>query len=357
MRPIVLPPSAFVANRPTAAFIWGVLTDASETGLRLLHDIPIDESVAAGGAGPWEVHHEQVSSSRRLRPKVACNQEARARGEACMAVKLDGPLVLAGAGNMGGAMLAGWLAQGLPVSDIIVQDPSPNPRVAEVLAKHGIRSVATLGSLEKPPSVLLMAVKPQVMEEVFPPLARVVGPSTVVLSIAAGRTIASFEKHLPGSSAVVRAMPNTPASVARGITGCAANAHVTPAQKAVCTNLLNAIGEVVWVDREELIDAVTAVSGSGPAYAFLLAETMAAAGVKAGLPAELSAKLARWTVAGAGELLHRSDQEAGVLRQNVTSPGGTTAAALSVLMAADGMQPLMDKAIAAAAKRSKELAS
>ena len=274
-----------------------------------------------------------------------------------MALKLDGPLLLAGAGNMGGAMLAGWLQQGLSPADILIQDPAPPPRMAELLAKHKIAVAPVIDKPPRPPAVLLMAVKPQVMEAVFPPLARLVGPDTVVLSIAAGRTIASFEKHLPKGTAVVRAMPNTPAAVGRGITGCAANGHVTAAQKVLCTDLLQAIGEVVWVDREALIDAVTAVSGSGPAYAFLLAETMAAAGVKAGLPAELSAKLARWTVAGAGELLHHSELDAGTLRKNVTSPGGTTAAALGVLMADDGLQPLMDKAVAAAAQRSRELAS
>ena len=273
-----------------------------------------------------------------------------------MALTLDRPLLLAGAGNMGGAMLAGWLERGLRAEDILIQDPAPPPAIASLLTKHGIAAQAVVARLATPPSVLLMAVKPQVMEQIFPPLAKQVGPGTVVLSIAAGRTIASFEKHLPAGTAVVRAMPNTPASVGRGITGCAANAHVTPAQRALCQELLSAIGEVVWVEREALIDAVTAVSGSGPAYVFLLAEAMAAAGVEAGLPAELAQQLARATVAGAGELLRRSDQTAATLRQNVTSPGGTTAAALAVLMAPDGMQPLFDRAIAAAARRSQELA-
>jgi pyrroline-5-carboxylate reductase len=154
----------------------------------------------------------------------------------------------------------------------------------------------------------------------------------------------------------VRSIPNTPASVGRGITVAAANAHVTARQKTLCDGLLAAIGEVAWVDDEALIDPVTAVSGSGPAYVFYLTECLAEAGVKAGLAPELAAKLARWTVAGAGELLHRSDQPAGVLRQNVTSPNGTTFAALQVLMGEKGIQPIMTEAVLAATKRSRELA-
>jgi pyrroline-5-carboxylate reductase len=240
-----------------------------------------------------------------------------------MALKLDGDLVLAGAGNMGGAMLAGWLEGGLDPKRIVVQDPSPPPRIAELLARHGVKTVTTLSPSQTPP---------------------------------AGKTIAGFERHLPKGSAVVRSIPNTPASVGRGITVAAANAHVTQRQKALCNGLLAAIGEVAWVDDEALIDPVTAVSGSGPAYVFYLAECLAEAGVKAGLAPDLAAKLARWTVAGAGELLHRSDQPAGVLRQNVTSPNGTTFAALQVLMGEKGLQPIMTEAVIAATKRSKELA-
>lgn len=273
-----------------------------------------------------------------------------------MALKLDGDLILAGAGNMGGAMLTGWLERGLPADQILVQDPSPPPRIAEMLSKNGIASHATVPTRPKPPAVLLMAVKPQIMEQVFPPLAKLAGPETVVLSIAAGKTIASFEKHLPKGSAVVRSIPNTPAAVGRGITVASPNAHVTAKQKAACDALLAAIGEVAWVDDEALIDPVTAVSGSGPAYVFYLTECLAEAGVKAGLAPDLAAKLARATVAGSGELLFRSDQPAGVLRQNVTSPNGTTYAALQVLMGDKGIQPIMTEAILAATKRSRELA-
>jgi pyrroline-5-carboxylate reductase len=273
-----------------------------------------------------------------------------------MPLALPGTLLLVGAGNMGGALLKGWLEQGLPARQIIVQDPSPPPAMAELMAKHGLRAEAA-PKLASAPAVILAAVKPQLMDQVFPVVARLAGPDTVVLSVAAGKTIASFERLLPERAAVVRSIPNTPASVGRGITVCVANAHVTPAQRAMCDTLLSAVGAVGWVEDEALIDAATAVSGSGPAYVFLLAECLVKAGMEAGLPADLAAQLARWTVAGAGELLHRSDLEAATLRQNVTSPNGTTYAALQVLMAEGGLQPLMTKAIAAATQRSRELAS
>jgi pyrroline-5-carboxylate reductase len=254
-------------------------------------------------------------------------------------------------------MLRGWLARGLDPRQIIVQDPGPPPAVMETLAAHGIVPRAEIGTLAAPPAVILVAVKPQSMDEVFPRLARHAGPETVVLSIAAGKTIAGFERHLPDGTAVVRAMPNTPAAVARGITVCCPNARVTAAHRATSTALLQAIGAVEWIADEAQMDAVTAVSGSGPAYVFHLVECMARAGVAAGLAPDLAQKLARWTVAGGGELLHRSDLGADVLRKNVTSPGGTTAAALEVLMAErDGMGPLFERAIAAATRRSKELA-
>jgi pyrroline-5-carboxylate reductase len=176
------------------------------------------------------------------------------------------------------------------------------------------------------------------------------------VSIAAGKTIASFERFLAPGIAVVRAMPNTPAQVGRGVTACVANAATTAAQKAMATELLSAVGEVVWLDREEDMDAVTAVSGSGPAYVFLVAECLAQAGRAAGLSPDLAASLARATVAGAGELLHRSELDAATLRTNVTSPGGTTAAALDVLMAKPGLQDLMTEAVAAAVRRGRELA-
>jgi pyrroline-5-carboxylate reductase len=257
---------------------------------------------------------------------------------------------------MGYALLAGWLERGLDPARIVVQDPAPPPRVREQLTRHGIDVRAEVRSLPQAPAVLLVAVKPQVIDQVFPPLAQLARKRTVVLSVAAGRRIDGFEAHLPPGIGVVRAMPNTPASVGRGITVAVPNPHVTPAQHETCDALLRAVGEVAWVADEGLMDAVTAVSGSGPAYVFHLAECLAEAGVKAGLPAELAQKLACWTVAGAGELLHRSDLGPTLLRQNVTSPNGTTFAALQVLMGEDGLARLMREAVAAAAQRSRELA-
>jgi len=206
-------------------------------------------------------------------------------------------------------------------------------------------------------SVIILAVKPQAMDAVAPAYVRFTGPNTVFLSIAAGKTIGYFQSRLGTKAAIVRAMPNTPAAVGRGITVAVANKRAGKAQRKRCDRLLAAVGEVAWIGDEALMDAVTAVSGSGPAYVFLLAECLAEAGRAAGLPVALSRRLARVTVAGAGELLHRSDDAPEILRKNVTSPGGTTAAALELLMAADGLQPLLTRAIAAAAKRSKELAS
>ena len=269
---------------------------------------------------------------------------------------LDGPLVLAGAGNMGYALLSGWLERGLDPARIVVQDPAPAPHIRQRLDGHGVEVHAEVRSLPEAPAVILVAVKPQVMDQVLPALARLARPKTVVLSVAAGCRIGGFEAHLPKGSAVVRAMPNTPAAIGRGITAAIGNAHVTGKQRAACDALLRAVGEVAWVDDEGLMDAVTAVSGSGPAYVFYLAECLAQAGAKAGLPADLAEKLAVWTVAGAGELLRKSDQSAEALRRNVTSPNGTTFAALQVLMGEKGLPDLMDRAVKAAADRSRELA-
>jgi pyrroline-5-carboxylate reductase len=238
---------------------------------------------------------------------------------------------------------------------VIVQDPDPAKAVADLLADNGIDVLPFIDELTQPPGVILLAVKPQLMDEVLPPLAKLAGPHTLLLSIAAGRRIASFEKHLPGG-AVVRAMPNTPAAIGRGITAAVANRYVTPVQRAFADDLLSAVGKVVWVDDESLLDAITAVSGSGPAYVFLLAECLAEAGRAAGLDAGLAEELARATVSGSAALLEASDLSAAELRKNVTSPGGTTAAALEILGGEDGMQKLMTAAVAAATKRGRDLA-
>ncbi|MDH3918314.1 MAG: pyrroline-5-carboxylate reductase, partial [Rhodospirillales bacterium] len=204
---------------------------------------------------------------------------------------------------------------------------------------------------------VLLAVKPQQMDAVLPEIRRFAGAKTVFLSIAAGKPIVYFEAGLGPSAAVVRAMPNTPAAVGRGMSVLSANDKAGATQRRVCEQLLSAVGEVAWVEDEGLLDAVTAVSGGGPAYVFLLIEALAEAGVEAGLPEDLAMRLARVTVAGAGELVHLAAEPAGKLRENVTSPGGTTLEALKILMAPDGLQPLMTRAIAAATRRSRELAT
>ncbi|RUL98292.1 pyrroline-5-carboxylate reductase [Rhizobium chutanense] len=264
------------------------------------------------------------------------------------------PVVLIGAGNMGGAMLTGWLKSGVPGSAVIVVDPGPSPAMLATISEAGAKHLTALPADLKA-SVLFLAVKPQVMETVLPDVKSAVGAETVVVSVAAGKTLGFLERHL-GKAAMVRAMPNTPAMVGRGVTGAFANSGVSTQQRERVHALLSVSGPVEWVPAEADIDAVTALSGSGPAYVFYLVECMAEAGRKLGLQADLAMRLARETVAGAGELLHQSPDDASRLRQNVTSPGGTTAAALAVLMAEDGMQPLFDAALAAARKRAEELA-
>ena len=263
---------------------------------------------------------------------------------------ITGTIVLAGAGKMGGAMLTGWLAGGLDAERVVVVEPYPSDEIKALVPKGVSLNPQSSVAAE----TLVVAVKPQTFREAGPMLKPFVGASTLVVSIMAGTTIAALEDVCGGM--VVRAMPNTPAAIGRGITVAVPAKSVSAAQCATADALLRATGSVEWVDDEALMDAVTAVSGSGPAYVFLLAEELARAGVEAGLPAELATRLARETVAGSGELLHRSELAAATLRQNVTSPGGTTAAALEVLMAKDGLQPLMIRAIAAATKRSKDLA-
>jgi pyrroline-5-carboxylate reductase len=267
---------------------------------------------------------------------------------------LSGTLVLVGAGKMGSAMLEGWLGLGLDPGQVAVIEPQPAPEIA-ALGARGLRLNPAHGSLTDAAAIII-AVKPQVAPGAVPPLAALAGRATVVLSIMAGRTLRFLEQVLPAGTAIVRAMPNTPAAIGRGITVAVPNPAVSASQRALVHALLAATGAVEWVTDETLIDAVTAVSGSGPAYVFLLAEALARAGAAEGLPPDLAAKLARATVAGSGELLHRSPLDPATLRQNVTSPGGTTAAALDVLMAPDGLDPLMARAVAAAAKRSRDLA-
>jgi len=268
-------------------------------------------------------------------------------------LKSIGPLVLIGAGKMGSAMLEGWLARGLDAKKISVIEPQP-VKAIKALTRRGVK--LNPKGRAAPASVVVIAVKPQSATEALPRAAAYVGKVTLTLSIMAGRTIGFLANALPARSAIVRAMPNTPAAIGRGITVAVANGEVSARQRKQANDLLAAIGAVEWVSDERLMDAVTAVSGSGPAYVFLLAEAMTQAGIASGLPAELAARLARETVAGSGELLRRSSLDAATLRQNVTSPGGTTAAALEILMGPGGFDTLLTQAIAAATRRGRELA-
>ena len=274
-----------------------------------------------------------------------------------MTLSQSRPLVLVGAGKMGGALLSGWLAEGLDPACVFVQDPAPLTGIADWLPPGHVAQDVT-ASLVGAPGVIVLAVKPQVMHEVLPLLGPIVTEDTLVLSIAAGCTLQGLAAGLPERTAIVRSMPNTPAAIGRGITVACANAHVTDEQRQIADDLLAAVGSVAWVADESLLDPVTAISGSGPAYVFLLVECLAAAGREQGLPDELAERLAVETVAGAGELLRRSEEEgAAELRINVTSPGGTTAAALEILMGEGGLDALLRVAVDAATRRSRDLAS
>ena len=269
------------------------------------------------------------------------------------AATLPRTLVLVGAGKMGSAMLEGWLRVGLDPAGTTVVDPRISEETAGFCRSQGI----ALNPAEpmRAPDVLVLATKPQSLDDAAQAVDRILGPGTLVVSILAGKTVADLRARLPQARAVVRAMPNLPASVRKGATGAAASPEVTPAQKAAAHALLAAIGHVEWLDTEDLVDAVTAVSGSGPAYVFHLVECLAEAGAAAGLPADLAMRLSRAMGSGAGELLARSELPAATLRENVTSPGGTTAAALAVLMREPSLKSLMDEAVAAAKRRAEEL--
>jgi pyrroline-5-carboxylate reductase len=266
-----------------------------------------------------------------------------------------GTILLVGCGQMGSAMLRGWLKSGA-ASRFVVVEPAGVPealRASPGVAAH--RAASELPD-DVAPNAVVFAVKPQGINDVVPAYRRFVRPETVFMSIAAGTTIGNLARHL-ADAAIVRVMPNTPAAIGRAISVACANSRVAPVQRELCEALLAAIGKSAWVEDEGLLDAVTAVSGSGPAYVFLLIEALAAAGAKAGLPPALAARLALATVAGSGELARVSNETPARLRENVTSPGGTTRAALDVLMAEDGLAPLMERAVAAATRRSRQLAS
>ncbi len=258
-------------------------------------------------------------------------------------------LVLLGCGKMGSAMLAGWLKGGLPPSSVFVIDPAPSDWVRAT-------GVHVNAALPADPAIALVAVKPQMMGAALPTMAALGGGATLFLSVAAGTPIAQFESVLGAGTPIIRAMPNTPAAIGRGITALIGNACATPAHLDLAEALLGAVGQTVRLDREDQMDAVTGVSGSGPAYVFHLIETLAAAGAAQGLPEDLAMQLAKATVAGAGALAEAADETPAQLRVNVTSPNGTTQAALEVLMDPDtGFPALLRKAVAAATDRSKEL--
>jgi len=264
------------------------------------------------------------------------------------------PLLLIGCGKMGGAMLAGWLELGLPAETVVVE-----PSAAAVTAFAGrVRHVSAIAEIPAgfAPEAIILATKPQEAPNALPALAHLAGPETVFLSIMAGRNVAGMSAMLGGDARIIRAMPNTPAAIRLGFTVAFPGPEVTEAQRGLCDRLLSAIGEAAWVDQEALIDPVTAVSGGGPAYVFLLAEVMEQAAISQGLPPDLARHMARATVAGSGALLAASTEDAALLRRNVTSPGGTTERALAVLMREAAWPGLMEEAIAAATARSRELA-
>jgi pyrroline-5-carboxylate reductase len=267
---------------------------------------------------------------------------------------LPNSLLLVGAGKMGGAMLEGWLAKGLDPKRVTVLDPHPSPALLDFAGTTGLQLNPDQRRLS-PPEVLVLGIKPQGLAEAAPAIAPLAGPGTLVISILAGKTVRDLSQALPQAGALVRAMPNLPASIGRGATGAYASPATSARQRALTQGLLSAVGVVEWVDSEELIDAVTAVSGSGPAYLFHLVECLADAAREVGLETGVAERLARQTVIGAAELLSGSGLDPVILRQNVTSPGGTTAAALEVLMAPEGMRGLMLRAVEAAKRRAAEL--
>ncbi len=263
----------------------------------------------------------------------------------------DKGLVLLGCGKMGSAMLKGWLADGLPASSVWVQDPFPNDWVTTT-------GVHINQPLPTNPAIVLVAVKPQMMTEALPVLQAMGNGTTLFLSIAAGIDIPHYESVLGAQTPIIRAMPNTPAAIGKGITAIIGNARADAAMMTLADNLLGAVGQVVRLDEESQMDAVTGVSGSGPAYVFHMIECLAAAAQAQGLSPDLSMALAKATVAGAGALAETADETPAQLRVNVTSPNGTTHAGLNVLMdTTTGLPPLISQTVAAATNRSRELAN
>ncbi|TDI56132.1 MAG: pyrroline-5-carboxylate reductase [Alphaproteobacteria bacterium] len=272
-------------------------------------------------------------------------------------LKAAAPLVLIGAGKMGGAMLSAWLGKGLDPAGVRVIDPGLDDARRRDLERTGVGVADKVsdGPCKDPAKILVLAVKPQIMKAVLAEVAGIAGPDTVVISIAAGIAMKTLAAAFAEGQGIVRIMPNMPAQVGAGMAVAFANDALNADDRALVDALMAATGATAWIGDEALMDAVTAVSGSGPAYVFYLAECLAAAGRAAGLDEALAEKLARQTVVGGGALLDAASEPAAVLRENVTSPGGTTAAALAVLMGDDGLKLLLEKAVAAARARSIEL--
>jgi pyrroline-5-carboxylate reductase len=263
------------------------------------------------------------------------------------------PILLVGAGRMGGALLTGWLARG--VKAIMVVEPKPSAQLRRLARAKKIALFAAPSEIKRKPSVCVVAIKPQVLKGEAQTLASFAQSGALMISIAAGTSVAALLAAWGKKARIIRAMPNTPGAIGHGITGIYAAKGTTAADRKRATSLLSALGQTEWVAKEALIDSVTAVSGSGPAYLFLMAEALTEAGMAEGLPRAQAEKFARATVAGAGALLAADKSPASALREAVTSPGGTTAAALSVLMADDGLIQLMKRAVNAARKRAEEL--
>jgi pyrroline-5-carboxylate reductase len=267
---------------------------------------------------------------------------------------LPASLILFGAGKMGFSLLKGWLKAGLDPRGVSVLDPAPLADVETLCSEQGIvlNDTTRIG----PSDVLVLAIKPQMLDQAARRANALIGSHTLVLSILAGTRIATLQKHLPRARGIVRAMPNLPASIGRGATGAFSDAGTTSPQRALAQVLLTSTGFVAWLEEESLLDAVTALSGSGPAYCYALIEAMEEAGRNLGLAPELATALARETLLGSAALLQESTEDAASLRRAVTSPGGTTAAALSFLQAPSGLPELLLNAMRAAYDRAQQLA-
>ncbi len=324
----------------------------------------LSDGVASGGSpGPRQAGASSVPPRPRVMSQPAASgrttpaQRSGDLSEDARNRKSDKyplpPLLLVGCGRMGGALLSGWLEQGLP--EAVVVEPNAAAAAAWSGRATVVPSAADIPEGFRPQAVVL-AIKPQEAAAALPAFGRYAGTGAVFVSIMAGQPVAGIRAALGDASSVVRAMPNTPASVRQGFTVGFAGPGVTAPQRALADRLLGAVGEVAWVDREALIDPVTAVSGGGPAYVFLLAELLEAAAIEQGLDPDLARRLARATVAGSGALLAASAEDSASLRRAVTSPKGTTERALAVLMAPEAWPALLSRAIHAATERSRELA-